>query len=117
MLSFRRVIEVVKKEINISKKIVPVKTKTAVKIKPIIKKNISTEIVKPKDVLYAQALKNGFQLVNTKPEVVFQILKTNNQDLFIMKDKNGILYKNGDVYRAEYYQNDILIIKEYLIKF
>ncbi|WP_339661655.1 hypothetical protein [uncultured Polaribacter sp.] len=69
------------------------------------------------DVLYAQAKTNGFQLVNTSPEVVFLILKTNVKDVFVIKDKNGILYKVGEFWVAEFYENDNLVTKNYQIKF
>lgn len=67
--------------------------------------------------LYAQATANGFQLVNTKPAVVFQILKTNVADVFILKNKNGILYKNNANWIAEYYQDGVKVTEEYQIKF
>lgn len=57
-------------------------------------------------VLYAQALANGYQLVNTKPEVVFMILKTSLENVFIIKDKNGILYKKGNTWIAEIPKTD-----------
>ena len=69
------------------------------------------------DVLYSQVKKNGFQLVDTTPAVVFQILKTNVTDVFVIKDKNGIIYKNVNNWVAEYYENDTLVTKHYTIKF
>jgi hypothetical protein len=69
------------------------------------------------DVLYAQTKNNGFQLVNTALEVVFLILKTNVKNVFIIHDKNGILYKCGENWIAEFYENNQLITKEYQIKF
>ncbi|MFY9242707.1 MAG: hypothetical protein WAO74_06740 [Polaribacter sp.] len=81
-------------------------------------KNISDlDIVDIVDILYAQAKDNGFQLVNTKPEVVFLLLKTSLKDVFLINDNNGIFYKNGDFWVAEYYKNDTLIAKKYQIKF
>lgn len=71
----------------------------------------------PKNVLYAQLITNGFQLVNTKPEVVFQVLKTSVKDVFVIKDKDGILYKNGDSWFAEYYTSGTKTTKQYQIKF
>ena len=68
-------------------------------------------------MLYAQAKSNGFQLVNTTPEVVFIILKTNIKDVFVIKGKNGIIYKNGNIWVAEYYENTKLVVKQYHIKF
>ena len=61
--------------------------------------------------------KTGYQLVNTKPEVVFVLLKTGNSDKFIIKDKNGTLVKQGDYWVAEYYENDALVTKKYQVKF
>ncbi|MFT4646641.1 MAG: hypothetical protein ACI8ZX_003072 [Planctomycetota bacterium] len=69
------------------------------------------------DVLYAQTLKNGFQLINTKPEVVFIILNSNLKDVFVIKDKNGVFYKVGELWVSEYYENSQLIQKEFQVKF
>lgn len=68
-------------------------------------------------VLYAQAIENGFQLVNIKPEVVFIILKTNKKDVFILQGKNGNFYKKGDHWLAEYYEGTKLEKKEFKVKF
>lgn len=67
--------------------------------------------------IYAQPITNGFQLVNTKPEVVFHIIKTNVKDVFILKNKNGILYKSNKIWVAEYYRNELKVIENYQIKF
>jgi hypothetical protein len=56
-------------------------------------------------------------LIDLKPEVVFLILKTNLKDVFIIKDKNGILYKNSTTWFAAFYKNGELIEKRYEIKF
>ena len=92
---------------------------------PKVKKEISTPKIitksEPKiiakNVLYAQATNNGFQLVDTNPKVVFKVLKTNQENLFIIEGKNGILYKKGSNWIAEYYENNVLIQKEYQVKF
>lgn len=68
-------------------------------------------------VLYAQVVKNGFQLINTKPEVVFIILNTNLKDVFVIKDKNGVFYKVDENWVSEYYENNQLIQKEFQVKF
>ena len=67
--------------------------------------------------MYAQSIENGFQLVNTKPEVVFKILKTNLKDVYIITDKKGVFYKVGERWFAEYYENNQLQQIEYQIKF
>lgn len=69
------------------------------------------------EVLYAQQKNNGFQLVNTKPEVVFVILKTNLKDVFVIKDGNGIFYKVGENWVSEYYENNQFIRKEFHVNF
>jgi len=79
----------------------------------------STETTKGKELitLYAQAIENGFQLVNTKPEVVFILLKTNLKDTYLIKDKNGSFYKKDAIWVAEYYLENKLVKEEYLVKF
>jgi len=93
----------------------------AVAAVPVVVESTSAKVVeKPanaKEQLFAQPIANGFQLVNMKPEVVFQVLKTNVKDVFVIKDKNGILYKNGDSWFAEYYKSGIKTTKQYQIKF
>ena len=69
------------------------------------------------EVLYAQAKQNGFQLVNTKPSVVFMILKTSKENIFIIKGKNGILYLKDAIWVAEYYQDNQIVKEKYQIKF
>jgi hypothetical protein len=76
-----------------------------------------TILSKTVDILYAQTKNNGFQLVNSAPEVVFLILKTNVKNVFIIQDKNGILYKLGENWIAEFYEKNQLVTKEYQIKF
>jgi hypothetical protein len=73
---------------------------------------------KPKlETLYAQPNENGFQLVNTEPKIVFVLLKTSDANKFFIKDKNGTFTKKGDVWLAEYYENGVLVTKNYQIKF
>lgn len=101
----------IKKEIkNINK---------AVKLKVISDRKKITKNKKDSNVisLYAQPTVNGFQLVNTKPEVVFQILKTSVEDVFILKNKKGILYKDNNIWVVEFYSKGIKFIEKYQIKF
>lgn len=69
------------------------------------------------EVLYAQSITNGFQLVNLTPEIMYHILKTEVVDFFILKDKNGILYKKNEIWIAEFYEGDSKTTKQYQIKF
>ena len=77
------------------------------------KKKKNTESV----LLYAQEIVNGFQLVNKEPKVIFIIIKTNKKNFFIIKNKNGVLYKNDKFWIAEYYVNSKLIQEKLEIKF
>ena len=85
--------------------------------------NIETAQISPinnialSTTLYAQPKENGFQLINLKPQVVFVILNTSVKGVFVIKDKNGLLYKKGENWIAEFYENGKLIEKKYQVKF
>ncbi len=79
--------------------------------------NTETKKDKNAPILYAQAIDNGFQLVNTVPEVVFVLLKTSIKDTYLIKDKNGSFYKKDAIWVAEYYKAGQLVKEEYQIKF
>ena len=80
------------------------------------KKEVVKEIL-PSENLYAQPIPNGFQLVNTTPEVVYVLLKTGVKDIFLLKDKTGIVYKSAEKWFVEFYQNEMLVTKELKVKF
>ncbi|TCI92536.1 hypothetical protein [Tenacibaculum sp. M341] len=70
------------------------------------------------ETLYAQPTKLGFQLVDNKPEVVHKILKTQYPDLFILEGVNGMfIKKQPGIWEAQYYENGMLLIKTYSVKF
>jgi len=77
--------------------------------------NLEPDISQP--ILYAQAKPFGFQLVDSAPSVAFLLQKTSQKDVYILKNKNGIIYKKNDKWIAEYYEADTLIQKELQIKF
>lgn len=74
-------------------------------------------IAKSENVLYAQPVANGFQLIDTTPRVLYIIQKTGLKDTYIIKDKNGILYKAATGWIVEYYQGDALIRETITVKF
>ncbi|MBU2928737.1 hypothetical protein [Winogradskyella psychrotolerans] len=53
------------------------------------------ENTKP-ELYYAQAISNGFQLVNSEPKVIMILLNSSAKDIFIVKDKNAIVFKKDD---------------------
>ncbi len=69
------------------------------------------------NVLSAQKNKMGFQLLNSNNELVFEILITSNKDVFIIKNKNGVLSNKGNYWLAEYYEKQKFTIIELQIKF
>lgn len=108
--------------------VVPAKENAVKKAAPkinIIKKSkakpVQKEIIKTKEtaikVLYAQSKTNGFQLVNTQPKIVFELLNTSKKEVFVIKDKNGLFYKKNNVWIAEYYLSNKKIIESYQVKF
>lgn len=113
--------EAIRKAFNSLKKInykYENKEEILVKKEP-IKKQLPQKntIVKSQEVLYAQQKGNGYQLVNTKPEIVFEVLKTSKPTFFILKNKKGILFKENNNWLVEYYENDKLITKQLKLKF
>jgi hypothetical protein len=59
-------------------------------------------------ILYAQAIENGFQLVDSTPKVVYKIKNTSMENVFLVEGKNATLYKKDSQWVMEYYENDIL---------
>ncbi|MDB2462969.1 hypothetical protein N9W61_02575 [Algibacter sp.] len=69
------------------------------------------------NVLYAQAMDNGFQLVDSSPKVVYRIKNTNLKDVFIVEGKSAVIYKNGTDWLIEYYSGATLKQEVLNIKF
>lgn len=54
------------------------------------------------DLYYAQEIKNGYQLVNAEPRIVMVLLSTAAENVFIVKGKSAIVYKeDGFWYYSE----------------
>ena len=119
--------ETIKNELLETGVTIPVKKYDSVKIIPQVIKGTPFTQLKSTDIVanipeiietvYAQEKPYGFQLVNTTPAIVFQILKTNLDAVFILKDKNGVFYKKGKNWIAEYYIKNQIVQKEYQVKF
>ena len=73
-----------------------------------MKSEALTEKVNTSGVLYAQAIENGFQLVDSTPKVVYRIKKTGIADVFLIENKSAIIYKKGTDWILEYYENNVL---------
>ncbi|MCL5245063.1 hypothetical protein M4I21_04540 [Cellulophaga sp. 20_2_10] len=77
------------------------------------------EVVIATDVLYAQEIPNGFQLVDSTPKIEYKIYKTTVQDYYIATNNtlNGVVINKTGKWFFEYYQGDKLMSKELEIKF
>jgi hypothetical protein len=53
------------------------------------------ELSSKMDILYAQPIENGFQVVDTQPKKVMILLDTGTPDVFIVKGKDAIVYKKN----------------------
>lgn len=69
------------------------------------------------NLLYAQPNPYGFQLVDSTPKVVYILLKTSRADIYILKNKNGILFKKDNEWIVEYYEVNELVKQVLEIKF
>ncbi len=103
-------VEVVKEvaPIEVVEKVAPVKTEI---INEIEQKEIATNL------LYAQANALGYQLVDSTPKVVYVLLKSSKEDVYFLRNKKGIIYKENNKWVLEYYELDKLVQKILTIKF
>lgn len=71
------------------------------------------------EILYAQPITNGFQLVDDKPSVVMKIFKTSNKSCFLAQkgDIQGVLVSKWEQWFFEYYKDDKLISEKINVKF
>lgn len=95
-------------------------TSPQAKVKQVIAKEnnlVKKVIVQSNYTIYAQSISNGFQLVDSSPKVVYTILRTSTKNVFIIKEKNGIMHLKNSKWIAEFYEDGQLIQKELQIKF
>ena len=64
-----------------------------------------------KEMLFAQPISNGFQLIDASPKVILKIFKTSLPTIFlaIREQVQGVLIQKEGQWFFEYYQNEILI--------
>lgn len=48
------------------------------------------------ELLYAQPISNGYQLVNAEPKVVMVILKTSKPDIYLVQGEDALIYKENN---------------------
>ncbi|WP_430412011.1 hypothetical protein [Kordia sp.] len=99
----KKVIEPVKEVITeaVTEKIEEVKQEVTPPVKEMVTiKEVKTVETMPvtkvkAGVLYAQPLENGYQLVDSTPKVVMILLKTNIPNVYLVKGKDAIVYKEN----------------------
>ncbi|MGS2763623.1 hypothetical protein [Sinomicrobium sp. M5D2P9] len=84
-----------------------------------IQQRVETRVtaVNNTNVLYAQPVENGYQLVDSSPKVIFVLQSTSAENVFIIKDKNGMLTQKDGKWIAEYYEGGERVLEELNIKF
>ncbi|WP_272149904.1 hypothetical protein [Tenacibaculum aiptasiae] len=102
-----------REEVQVSNKPVVAEIRKGIETKT----NVKSTVKKVYQLLYAQPTDLGYQMIDSDPKVVFKVLKTNVKDVYVIQDKNGILYKNGNFWIAEYYKDNVNVIEKYEIKF
>ena len=69
------------------------------------------------NIIYAQKIQNGFQLVDSSPKVLYKIKQTSLENVFLVEGKNAVLYKKKSSWILEYYSNSSLKQEVLNIKF
>ncbi|MEO6870253.1 MAG: hypothetical protein ABI168_11445, partial [Ginsengibacter sp.] len=71
------------------------------------------------NVLFAQPILNGFQLIDNTPKVIMKIYKTTNDSIYLaVKDnQQGIVFLKDNQWFFEYYKNDQLVSEKISVKF
>ena len=71
------------------------------------------------DVLYAQPIQNGFQLVDSSPKIRYKVVETSVKDFYLVSEgeKSGLIFQKEGKWRLEYVENGVMKIEELNIKF
>jgi hypothetical protein len=72
-----------------------------------------------KEMLFAQPISNGFQLIDASPKVILKIFKTSLPTTFLAtrEQVQGVLINKNNQWFFEYYQNAILVSEVINVKF
>ncbi len=86
-----------------------------------VKETITKKVVQPvkeveteasENLLYAQPIKNGYQLVDSAPKIVYILQATSLQDVFLLKNRKGIFLKKGNYWVLEFYDENGQLVQE-----
>ena len=90
---------------------------SATTVNTVVSENVVVKEDVLQNILYAQSIKNGFQLVDSTPKVLYVIQETTVNDVYVIKDNSGVVYKENGLWKIDFYRNGALISKELNIKF
>ncbi|HEU4789469.1 MAG TPA: hypothetical protein VFS71_07275 [Flavobacterium sp.] len=81
--------------------------------------NVSNATESDGVVLFAQPIKNGFQLVDTTPKVVMKAYKTTNPSIYLASKENiqGVMVLKENQWFFEYYEKETLMSEKIIVKF
>tara|TARA_R110002050_G_scaffold18755_7_gene54454 strand:- start:14148 stop:14984 length:837 start_codon:yes stop_codon:yes gene_type:complete len=71
-------------------------------------------------VFYAQAIANGYQLVDSTPKIVMYMFQTSQDNIYLGQEtvgNSGLIYTKNGQWFFEYYSGDQLMVKSLNIKF
>lgn len=88
------------------------------KSEPVVKET-SAGIQKDGNILYAQEIPDGYQLVDSTPRIKLKLYRTSMPDVFTVKYEkdNGVVFKKDGKWYLEYYFGGQLMTEELNIKF
>ncbi|TRX35569.1 hypothetical protein FNW52_11055 [Flavobacterium sp. ZT3R18] len=71
------------------------------------------------NVLFAQPIKNGFQLVDNTPKVIMKVYKTTNPAIYLATKETvqGVLISKDSQWFFEYYEKETLMSEKIAVKF
>lgn len=90
----------------------PVKEEVKIPIVALEKKDTLEGVL-----LYAQAIPNGFQFVDTTPKIVLKLENTMQHNYFNADKKNGVVYMKNGGWVFEYFLDGELIVEKLNVKF
>ncbi|MFS4493615.1 hypothetical protein [Maribacter sp. 2308TA10-17] len=81
--------------------------------------DVSSRAKISKGILYAQAVNNGYQLVDSTPKIQLKIFKSSMPNVYIAKgdNKDGVVYTSDGKWFFEYSEGEQIIKEELDIKF
>ncbi len=74
-------------------------------------------ITKSENILYAQPINNGFQVVDTEPKKVMFLITSGLKDTYIVKGKDAMVYKKDGVWMYEEHDGQETKVKKINLKF